>query len=92
MSEEDKQITKEDFIAEMTNFENVTAKKILDTLAEDKYMLSVEVLGLISIVRALINTYGDEYLMDTAVHYLQFKEEETPDNVQDADNIIEESE
>lgn len=89
MSEEEKTITKEDFIAEMTQFENKTAKKVLDVLSEDKYMLSVEVLGLISIIRALINTYGDEYLMDTAVRYLQYKEEES-DNISDADNIIEE--
>lgn len=91
MSEEEKTITKEDFIAEMTQFENKTAKKVLDVLSEDKYMLSVEVLGLISIIRALINTYGDEYLMDTAVRYLQYKDEES-DNIPDADNIIEEEE
>lgn len=91
MSEEEKTITKEDFIAEMTQFEGKTAKKVLDVLSEDKYMLSVEVLGLISIIRALINTYGDEYLMDTAVRYLQYKDEES-DNIPDADNIIEEEE
>lgn len=91
MSEEEKTITKEDFIAEMTQFESKTAKKVLDVLSEDKYMLSVEVLGLISIIRALINTYGDEYLMDTAVRYLQYKDEES-DNIPDADNIIEEEE
>lgn len=91
MSEEEKTITKEDFIAEMTQFENKTAKKVLDVLSEDKYMLSVEVLGLISIIRALINTYGDEYLMDTAVRYLQYKDEES-DNIPDANNIIEEEE
>lgn len=87
----EKEITKEDFINEMTQFENKTAHKILDVLAEDKHMLSVEVLGLISLVRALINTYGDEYLLDTAVHYLQFKESEE-DDVPEAENMIEEVE
>ena len=91
MNDENKDITREDFINEMTQFENATAKKILDVLAEDKHMLSVEVLGLISIVRALINTYGDEYLLDTAVHYLQYKEENI-EEIPDADNIIEEEE
>lgn len=90
MTDNEKEITKEDFINEMTQFENKTAHKILDILAEDKYMLSVEVLGLISLVRALINTYGDEYLLDTAVHYLQFKEPE--EDVPDAENMIEEVE
>lgn len=91
MTENEKEITKEDFINEMTQFENKTAHKILDVLAEDKHMLSVEVLGLISLVRALINTYGDEYLLDTAVHYLQFKEPEE-DDVPEAENMIEEVE
>ena len=87
MSEENTQVTKEDFIDEMTQFENITAKKILNVLAEDKHMLSVEVLGLISIVRALINTYGDEYLLDTALHYLQYKEPEM-EEATDADDIV----
>lgn len=91
MTDDNKEITKEDFINEMTQFENKTAHKILDVLAEDKHMLSVEVLGLISLVRALINTYGDEYLLDTAVHYLQFKEPEE-DDVPEAENMIEEVE
>jgi len=89
MTEEEKQYTKEDFIEEMTNFEQVTAQEILEVLEKNKHMLSVEVLGLISIARVLINTYGDEYLMDTAVRYLQYKEPEEQD-IPDADDIVEE--
>lgn len=89
MSEEEKQYTKEDFIEEMTNFEQVTAQEILEVLEKNKHMLSVEVLGLISIARVLINTYGDEYLMDTAVRYLQYTEPETSD-IPNAEDIVEE--
>ena len=76
---EEKEFTREDFIKEMTDFEENTAQKILEVLDENKHILSVEVLGLISIARVLINTYGDEFLMDTAVRYLQFKEPESSD-------------
>ena len=89
MSKE-KELTKEDFIEEMTKFEQVTANEILEVLEKNKHMLSVEVLGLISIARVLINNFGDEYLMDTAVKYLTYvaPKEETPD----APDIIEEKE
>ena len=65
---EKKELTKEDFIEEMTKFEQVTANEILEVLEKNKHILSVEVLGLISIARVLINNFGDEYLMDTAVN------------------------
>ena len=71
--EEEKTISKEEFIEDMTKFEQVTANQILEVLEENKHMLSVEVLGLISIARVLINTYGDEFLMDTAVNYLTYQ-------------------
>lgn len=88
---EEKEFTREDFIKEMTDFEENTAQKILEVLDENKHILSVEVLGLISIARVLINTYGDEFLMDTAVRYLQFKEPESSD-IPESDEIIEEKE
>lgn len=88
---EEKEFTREDFIKEMTDFEENTAQKILEVLDENKHILSVEVLGLISIARVLINTYGDEFLMDTAVRYLQFKEPESSD-VPESDEMIEEKE
>ena len=74
MSEENKEeLTKEKFIEEMTRFEQVTANQILEVLEENKHILSVEVLGLISIARVLINNFGDDYLMDTAVNYYTAK-------------------
>lgn len=88
---EEKEFTREDFIKEMTDFEENTAQKILEVLDENKHILSVEVLGLISIARVLINTYGDEFLMDTAVRYLQFKEPESSD-APESDEMIEEKE
>lgn len=84
---EGEELTKEDFINEMTKFEQVTANEILEVLEKNKHILSVEVLGLISIARVLINNFGDEFLMDTAVNYLTYKE---PEDIKDAEDIIEE--
>ena len=92
MSEENKEeLTKEKFIEEMTRFEQVTANQILEVLEENKHILSVEVLGLISIARVLINNFGDDYLMDTAVNYLTYK---TPkeNKIKEAPDIVEEKE
>lgn len=90
MTEEKKELTKEDFIEEMTRFEQVTANEILEVLEKNKHILSVEVLGLISIARVLINNFGDEYLMDTAVNYLTYK---APENdIPDAPDMVEEKE
>lgn len=85
----EKELTKEDFIEEMTKFEQITANQILEVLEENKHMLSVEVLGLISIARVLINNFGDEYLMDTAVNYLTYQE---PQHIDDAPDMVEEKE
>ena len=46
------------FFEEMHRFNNQTVAKIEEILKEDKYDLMVEVLGLTSIVSALILTYG----------------------------------
>lgn len=91
MSEENKEVTREEFIEEMTNFENVTAPRILKILEEEQHMLSVETLGLIGIVRALVRTYGDEFLMDSCVSYLQFQEP-TSEDIPDDENLITEEE
>lgn len=90
MTEENKELTKEEFIEELTRFEQVTANEILEVLEKNKHILSVEVLGLISIARVLINNFGDEFLMDTAVKYLTLEDfdEEAPD----AEDIVEEEE
>lgn len=92
MSEENKEeLTKEKFIEEMTRFEQVTANQILEVLEENKHILSVEVLGLISIARVLINNFGDDYLMDTAVNYLTYKTPEE-NKIKEAPDMVEEKE
>lgn len=92
MSEENKEeLTKEKFIEEMTRFEQVTANQILEVLEENKHILSVEVLGLISIARVLINNFGDDYLMDTAVNYLTYKTPEE-NKIKKAPDMVEEKE
>ncbi len=84
---EEKELTKEDFIAEMTKFEQITANEILEVLEKNKHIWSVAVLGLISIARVLINNFGDEFLMDTAVNYLTYKE---TNDTKDVEDIVEE--
>lgn len=90
MTEEKQELTKEEFIEELIRFEQVTANEILEVLEKNKHILSVEVLGLISIARVLINNFGDEYLMDTAVKYLTL--EDTNTDIPDAEDIVEEEE
>ena len=90
MTEEKQELTKEEFIEELTRFEQVTANEILEVLEKNKHILSVEVLGLISVARVLINNFGDEYLMDTAVKYLTL--EDIEEDIPDAEDIVEEEE
>jgi hypothetical protein len=66
-----KELSREEFYDEMTRFEETSLNEIMDVLQENKHILSVEVLGLIGVVRILIDRYGDEYLKDAAVSYLK---------------------
>lgn len=91
MSEESQDLTKEQFIKEMEEFDNSTAQEILDVLEQHKHLLTVEVLGLISIARALINNFGDEFLMKSAIDLLQYQSPEK-NSIEEADDIIKETE
>ncbi len=66
----DDEISKEDFINEMEKFEKETASEILKLMEKEEYMLPVVVLGLISIIRALIDNFGNDALRDEATHFL----------------------
>lgn len=91
MSEDTQELTKEQFIEEMEEFDNVTSQEILEVLEKHKHLLSVEVLGLISIARAIINNFGDEYLMKSAIDLLQYQPKEQ-ESIEEADDIIKETE
>lgn len=65
-----KELTREEFYDEMNRFEKTSLNEIMDILQENKHILVVEVLGLIGVVRILIDKYGDEYLKDAAMSYL----------------------
>lgn len=69
-------VTKDDFINEMEKFENDTARKILELMEKEEYMLPVAVLGLISVVRALIENFGNDALRDEATHFLNLNTED----------------
>lgn len=84
------ELSKEEFLKEMEEFDNSTAQEILEVLEKHKHLLYVEVLGLISVARALINNFGDEFLMKSAIDLLQYKQSE--ENIEEADNIIKETE
>lgn len=64
------EISKEDFINEMERFEKETASQILEIMEKEEYMLPVVVLGLVSIIRALIANFGNDALRDEATHFL----------------------
>ena len=73
---DENEISKEDFINEMEHFEKETAKKILMIMEEEDYMLPVVVLGLVSIIRALIANFGNDALRDEATHFLNLNMED----------------
>ena len=60
MEEMKQDVTKDDFINEMETFESKTAREILELMEKEEYMLPVAVLGLISVVRALIENFGND--------------------------------
>lgn len=73
------EITKEIFLEEMQDFEENASKEIMSILIDRQYSLSVQVLGLISIVRALITTYAQEdteALLSTAEYFLKLKQDD----------------
>jgi len=84
MEEMKQDVTKDDFINEMETFENKTAREILELMEKEEYMLPVAVLGLISVVRALIENFGNDALRDEATHFLNL-------NTKDLDEIKSES-
>lgn len=76
MTDVKQDVSKDDFIKEMEKFENDTARKILELMEEEEYMLPVAVLGLISVVRALIENFGNDALRDEATHFLNLNTED----------------
>lgn len=92
MSEEPKELTKEEFLEQMEDFDSSAAPEILEVLDSHKYLLAVEVLGLVSIARALINKFGDDFLMKSAVDLLNYKSPEKEEQIEEADDIIKETE
>lgn len=84
MEEMKQDVTKDDFINEMETFESKTAREILELMEKEEYMLPVAVLGLISVVRALIENFGNDALRDEATHFLNL-------NTKDLDEIKSES-
>ena len=92
MNEESHELTKEEFLEQMEDFANSAAPEILDVLDNHRYLLAVEVLGLISIARALINKFGDEFLMKSAIDLLNYESPEKEEQIEEADDIIKETE
>ena len=92
---DNEEISKEEFINKMEKFEKETARKILELMENEQYMLPVTVLGLISIVRALIENFGNEALREEATHFLNLdtsKLHEMSSDIPEADDIVKEEE
>ena len=73
---EENEISKEDFINEMEKFEKEKESEILKLMEKEEYMLPVVVLGLVSIIRALIENFGNDALRDEATHFLNLNVED----------------
>lgn len=82
---QEEELSREKFYEEMNRFEQTSLQEIMDVLYKNKHILSVEVLGLIGVVRILIDRYGDESLKDAAISYL-----ETPVQTHYENNVEEE--
>lgn len=72
MSEKEKNILSEEEIYDQyKKMQEKTIPKILEILQEDEYNVAIVCNGLVSIIRALINMYGNDELRDECIHYLQ---------------------
>lgn len=90
-------ISQEDFVKEMMRFKDDTALEITKMLFNENYSLPTAVFGLVSLVRSLIDTYGDgnQALYEEAVHFLKLKEEDLASmssDIDDAEDIVREQE
>ena len=53
------ELTEEEFIDQMTTFSNQTSQEIVTILLKEGYALPTAIFGLISLVRSVIDTYGE---------------------------------
>ena len=89
------ELTEEEFIDQMTTFSNQTSQEIVTILLKEGYALPTAIFGLISLVRSVIDTYGesDPRLYAEATRYLNLKPEDLnvmSSDIEDDENIIKE--
>lgn len=68
--EKNKVLTEEEIYDQYTKMQKETIPKLLNILQEEQYNVAIVCNGLISVIRALINTYGTDELRDECIHYL----------------------
>lgn len=72
MKEDDmKEVLNTDLIEEMDRFQKKTAPEIIKLLNEEDYLVATGVMGLIGIVKMIINNIGNEILLNYAIEALQ---------------------
>lgn len=72
MKEDDmKEVLNTDLIEEMDRFQKKTAPEIIKLLNEEDYLVATGVMGLIGIVKMIINNVGNEVLLKYAIEALQ---------------------
>lgn len=72
MKEDDmKEVLNTDLIEEMDKFQKETAPEIIKLLNKEDYLVATGVMGLIGIVKMIINNVGNEVLLKYAVEALQ---------------------
>ena len=62
--------SEEEVYEQYTKMQKESIPKILEILQEEEYNIAIVCNGLISVVRALINMYGNDDLREECVHYL----------------------
>lgn len=64
-------IVNTDLIEEMDKFQKETAPQIIQLLNQEDYLVATGVMGLIGIVKMIINNVGNEVLLNYAIEALQ---------------------
>jgi hypothetical protein len=67
----EQQITEEELLRQFNLFNEKTVPAILQLLEDEQYHIAICCQGLVTIIRALIQHFGNEELRNECIHYLQ---------------------
>lgn len=66
-------------IEEMDKFKKITAPEIIKLINKEDYLVATGVMGLVAVIRMIIDKVGNEVLLQYAIEALQEDVEELPE-------------